>query len=140
MDFIQTVTLFFQRDDAMQSYWTFYVTVVLGYIGFFGAASPSKYLRPLCVLATAAFCGFGIVNLAAIRETDAQRIELASTIRRFKPSSTLPAERLAAVQATLGQPSSLTVVTVFHLIGDLLVIGAIWAIVYAKQSDLEKAS
>ncbi len=120
MNFKDLVTLYFERTNAMQYLWSIYITIVLGLMGFVGTAKPRLAIIFLMLIA---FFGFAYVNCGALRSVTNQRNVVANLIRSENKSDTDPDVR-RQISSTLDPPSVLDV-TVFHVIGDLLVISAV---------------
>ena len=69
---------FFHCSDSMQTFWNFYITIVLGLIAFFASTkNPSKSMAGII---TIAFVLFAIVNLSGLHDLTNQRFVAAKAI------------------------------------------------------------
>jgi hypothetical protein len=126
------VQLFFDRAAAMQQFWGFYITVVLGLLAFFGSAART---RVNAAVMTLGFIGFAWVNLDGLRDAAQQRVEVCTALAhgdcvRHAVFSATVLIRLATppLNITLTAPTVGSVVW-FHRAADALTIAAIWYLV-----------
>lgn len=148
MDYKDAVTQLFERSNAMQSYWGFYITVSAALIGFFGTAR-----RPVAVtrVLVGLFIVVASVNLNGISDVARQRAMLrgllektfvveapddlrlksAKEIRCCKTKETQPAssllENTPSLDVQIGylstvHPPPVWGVVVTHLLFDLTII------------------
>jgi hypothetical protein len=71
----------FERSNAMQMYWNFYITIVLALMAFFGTVKTvsNQIFTGILILA---FIAFAMVNLGALREVDQQLIDAKMLIEQ----------------------------------------------------------
>lgn len=127
MEFKDALTIFFERSTAMQTYWNFYVTIVLAYIAFFGSIKPSPTTRHAATLLTAGFLVFAVVNLEALLDVTRQRWVLRELLVAQPPVlEALPDANIVASVTTMLTPPRVIGVIAVHVIGDILTLIAIW--------------
>ena len=127
MEFKDALSMFFERSNSMQTYWSFYVTIVLAYVAFFGGVKPSRKTRYTAVLLTVAFVMFAMVNLDGLLDVTRQRIvfqQLLTTQSALLTSR--PDQAVVASIAKVLTPPPVASVIVVHLVGDVLTLVAIW--------------
>jgi len=125
------VAQLFERGNAMQTFWGFYITVSLGLVVFFGNAKHSPRLPVLAGIVSIAFLGFAAVNCSGMSAVAAQRCFLFGQLDHFIP--------LGQTAGTVGLDASLAeglkmVATPptpdetkwFHIGCDVAVLCAIW--------------
>jgi hypothetical protein len=110
----------FERTNALQAYWAFYSSGVLGLLAFFGA---KKRERTISVLLALTFIAFAAANLSAIVSVTKQRAALQKVLERGYPPVCDTAD--CAVARSV-DPSTVQAVTILHVTGDLFVIAGIW--------------
>jgi len=138
MNFKDAVTLYFQRSDAMQTYWGFYITVVLGLIAFVGSVKSPSRLTALVLFLSIAFCGFALVNLGGLYSVAKQRIasrDIAVDLSAHEPENGRNARD--AIIRTMTPPAESGVIVV-HVLGDVLTLAALWWL--AAQSTRRRSS
>jgi hypothetical protein len=123
--------MLFERGNAMQSYWGYYITVVGALLAFFGSVRRPK---ALAILFTVVFIAFAYVNADGMVQVAQEReaiYGIVTTSQKVALDSPAPAssgdlrkyrENLVAVSA----PPDPAGVLVFHLIADFLVLAALW--------------
>jgi len=136
MEFKDAATQLFERSNAMQGFWGFYITIAAALLGFFGTAR-----RPLEVILilSLVFILIAKVNLDGIRDVAKQRVMLRGLLESAGKSdaqspllkSTPPAEVIDGYLRTVHPPSVRSVVTT-HLVFDGVVLGAIWFLQYPR--------
>jgi hypothetical protein len=131
----QLVSQLFERGNAMQSFWGFYITVSIGLIAFFGSSR-----RPilLAILVSIAFVGFATVNVSGMSDIARQRMFLWQQLESFGTATTSTEGVLEGRDFVIGlkkisQPPNPTGVIVFHIICDVAVLAAIWALTLLGQ-------
>ena len=127
MEFKDALSMFFERSNSMQTYWSFYVTIVLAYVAFFGGVKPSRKTTYTAVLLTVAFVMFAVVNLDGLLDVTRQRIvfrELLTTKSTLLTSQ--PDQAVVANLAKVLTPPPVGSVVVVHVVGDVLTLVAIW--------------
>jgi hypothetical protein len=106
----------FERTNALQTYWAFYSTGVLGLLAFFGNKQRE---RAISIILAIAFVGFAVANLDALRSVTRQRVALEEVFKQRCSANPSTAECKVALSI---QPSSLCAVTLLHVTGDVLVL------------------
>src|SRR5437763_11023455 len=74
MEFKDLLSLYFERSNAMQTFWGLYITIALGLLAFIGSVKVSRKKRMFlaCIL-SAGFTGFAFVNAYALRDVTLER-------------------------------------------------------------------
>ena len=107
MEFKDALTLYFERSNAMQVFWNFYITVNLAIIAFFGSRDASKDNRFVAAIITVAFTVFAIVNCNGLYDVTQQRIALKGLIAESASTAKgISAATLAASSLLLAANSS----------------------------------
>lgn len=117
---------FFHTSDSMQTFWGFYITIVLGLIAFF--ATVKNINRFMAVAVIIAFALFAFVNLSGIIDIDGQRIAAASKLKEMMQNN----DPLANVYKGTLNPPLISAVIITHLILDFITAGSIWYLVFKK--------
>src|SRR5947208_11838912 len=86
MKYNELIQLYFERSNALQSYWTLYVVVLGGLLAVSSLNKQPSLLTTLLV--SILYCVFAYKNLDAIRDTTFQR---AATLQLIKESGANPA-------------------------------------------------
>jgi hypothetical protein len=140
MDLKDILPILFERSNAMQTYWNFYIVVTLGIMGFFSTARSIANLIIVRLLFTVGFLGFAVVNLEGILWVVAQRQALANEVLKLiTPNG--PLASLKDPIALLGweidptriSPPKMHSVAIFHVVGDGLVLGVIWLVPWLSR-------
>jgi hypothetical protein len=124
---VDVLRMLFERGNAMQSFWGFYLTISIGLIAFFGNA---RRPRILAVLLSLAFIAFATVNCDGMTDIAGQRSVLFNALQsgvRVEPasSSVLPRETTENLMEVSEPPTPKSVAT-FHVLADLGVLAAVW--------------
>ena|SRR5581483_9450755 len=131
MKYDELARLFFERSNALQWYWTVYILVIGGLLGF--SLFRQKQDRIKTVLITVLYCLFAYKNLDAIHDVTLQRFATLQLIQETRPTS--PAvgdiQRVREVlEPTLVRATpdydGLFGVRNFHILCDVLTIAALW--------------
>ena len=129
MKYNELIQLYFERSNALQSYWTLYVVIVGGLLAF---SSLRKQPAALTTLVVSILFGlFAYENLDAIRQTSVQRFATLEAIKQTEPESKQVRDSL---EPTL-TPASLGSVKTTHLTSDLLTIAALWAMEFRRRKN-----
>lgn len=140
MELKDLLTLYFERSNAMQMYWNFYITIILALLAFFGTVklSSKAKLIALAAVLTVAFGAFASVNLEAVRWVHKQRYDAKALIDKgaFYKNDDLVQETARQLAKHLNTPS-LSTVTALHLTGDVLAIAGIWVLMFIKKQNLK---
>ena len=133
MEFKDLLSLYFERSNAMQMYWSFYVTIVLALMAFFGTVKVSSEIKYVVGILLLAFIAFATVNLGALREVNQQRIDAKALIEQgaFKKDNAPDEPTVRLLLKDMNPPSIAGVIT-FHIIADLFTIAAILTLVLKK--------
>jgi hypothetical protein len=133
MEFKDLLSLYFERSNAMQMYWNFYITIVLALMAFFGTVKITSRIKYVIGILILAFIAFVIVNLGALREVDQQRIDAKALIEQgaFKEDTALDQDSVRQLLKDMNPPS-IAGVTTLHIVGDLFTIAAILTLVLKK--------
>ncbi len=128
MEFKDVATQFFERSNAMQAFWGYYITIALALVTFFGASPRS---RRLASVLTAAFLGVAAVNLDGMTDVARQRLALWTLLQdhgfRVSPD---------VVQLyTAARPPAPCSVVVVHLFCDAIVVAAIWLLTLSGEKS-----
>jgi len=127
MNYAELIQAYFERSVALQNYWTVYIVVIGGILGFSTFRQRPEAVTTLLV--TVLYAMFAYKNLGAIDHTLVERQQILSAIREY-PATGSNAEDVRRVRAVLepimplADPSG---VTYFHVACDLLTVGALWA-------------
>jgi hypothetical protein len=117
----------FQRADATQTFWNFYVGAVTAVLALVTAGRAEWLNRWVCLGLTAVFLVFAAGNFRALDSVRSQREQLIDVARQVKGY-----ERVEKVVMAVRPPSPGTLY-VFHGSLDVAVIVAIWGIPFARR-------
>jgi hypothetical protein len=124
MKYSDLIQLYFERSNALQSYWTLYVVIVGGLLAF---SSLRKLPAALTTLIVSVLFGlFAYENLDAIQQTAVVRYRTLDAIKQSDAS----APEVKAVRELLEPaltPATMSSVRTTHLVSDILTIAALWA-------------
>ena len=125
MDFKDLVTLYFDRGNAVQTFWNFQVTIILALLAFFGSirSSRRKHLL-LAVILSFAYVAFAYVNIAAIKDVTNARNITKQLIQNWKPQEN-DRQVIQQLQLTVDPPTVLEV-EAMHITGDVVALAGIW--------------
>jgi TctA family transporter len=127
MNYAQLIQAYFERSYALQWYWTVYVMVIGGVLGF--SVFRQRREPVTTVLLTILFCCFAYKNLTAIEATAEEREAIRSAFKQF------PATGASAADINLARekiepalpPYDIPGARYFHIACALLTIVFIWA-------------
>jgi hypothetical protein len=129
VDFDTLMSRALERTNALQTYWTVDVTVILGLIAFFSKVCGPKPNRCLLAsLATLAFIAFVVANLGALRDVSRQREVIQRHLMEAAQANQKPAT-CVEMAATI-RPASIRAVTMLHIGADIFAVAAIWMLAY----------
>ena len=130
MEMKELVAILFERGNAMQSFWGFYITVAGALVAFFGSGQRSKLLAFLLSLG---FIAFAVVNLQGMYAIAAQRQAIFQIVSAYQPalSGFGPPDIPAAMTSrqdllAAAKPPGPYGVGTFHVLVDVGVLAAIW--------------
>ena len=126
MTFNELLQIYFERSNALQSYWTVYVVVVGGLLAFSSLRNEPDHVTT--ILITVLFTFFAYKNLGAIQDVSVQRFAILDAMKQSDTASETPAAQTARklLEPTLNPPE-VEGVKKFHWASDLLTIAALWA-------------
>lgn len=110
----------FERGNAMQTYWSFYISLSLALVAFFGSAQRSKQIA---IIMTIAFVGFASVNCKALWDRANERSELHRLITGGEAGE-VDAKWCSLL--AISRPPDPRGVLMFHAGADLGVLAALW--------------
>lgn len=140
MQFSDLLTLYFERSNSIQSYWTVYVVVVGGLLAFSSLRKEPDLVTTL--LLTVLFTMFAYKNLGAIHDVTIQRFAVLDTIKSGLQTESAPAfdaELRKRIEPTL-QPPEYAGVSNFHIASDILTIILLWAMEMRRRKQKQAAS
>src|SRR5207248_5715302 len=126
MNYNALIQLYFERSNALQGYWNLYVVVVGGPLAFSSLRKQPAAITTLIV--SVLFCLFAYENHDAIQVATGQRLATREAITKFNAGAAEPTAKPMRdlLEPTL-TPASHGSVRTTHLISDILVIAALWA-------------
>ena len=124
MNYTELVQLYFERSNALQSYWTLYVVIVGGVLAFSSLRKQPAALTTAIV--SVLFALFAYENLSAIQDTASQRFATLDAIKKSEGTAAEVARLRESLEPTL-TPASHSSTRTTHLVSDVLTIAALWA-------------
>ena len=125
----------FERGNAVQTFWNFYITVSLAFLAFFGNAQRS---RQVATILSVAFLAFAAVNAKALSQRAAERQQLYELA--LKANEAHPGRPWTAV-IEASEPPATAGLLALHAGADLGVLLGIWVLTLrARQIDLPRQS
>ena len=127
MNYSELIQAYFERSVALQWYWTIYVLVIGGVLGFSTLRQRPEIVTTLLV--TILYGCFAYKNLGAIEDTAAERQAILSAIKEYPDSGSNAAD----IKRTRGkiEPQmpeyAIPGARNFHLACDLLTVAFLWA-------------
>lgn len=127
MDYSALVQAYFERSVALQWYWTVYIIVIGGLLGFTTLRQRPELVTT--ILVTVLYACFAYKNLGAIEATLAERHGILAALKATPASGPREAEIVRAREhveptLTLSEPEG---VRTFHLACDVMTIAIVWA-------------
>ncbi|OAI53225.1 hypothetical protein AYO44_16150 [Planctomycetaceae bacterium SCGC AG-212-F19] len=134
MSYSQLIQVYFDRCNALQWYWTLYVIVIGGVLGF----STFRQYRDVVttVLVSVLYACFAYKNMGAIEATTLELQALLSAIKDYQASGPDAAE-IKRVREFLDPTlivSAYEGVRTFHVACDVMTIAAVWAKEWRRKS------
>jgi hypothetical protein len=127
MNYNELIQLYFERSTAMQQYWNLYVIIVGGVLAFSSLRKQPAAITTLlvCIL----FALFAYNNLAAMKDTTAQRFATIEAIKQFDSGAgaASPSKQVRDLLEPTLTPATYNSVRATHVISDILTIAALWA-------------
>lgn len=143
MEYNELIELFFERSNALQTFWTIYITVV-GALLAFCATRERLGLWTMGIL-TVGFGLFAAANLDAMHDVTIQRLAAEEAIRKYPvPKDDEKRRALDSVRKTIEDSltppkyGGLKGVRTFHLTCDVLTLSALWTISYRRNKSAQK--
>ena len=133
MEFADLLTKAFERSDALQAYWAFYATIVLGTLAFLSSKLPSSRRISFGVIFSFAFAVVALANLEALSDVTRQRQAIQALLHKRVDDSSEPQKSEYRLLLETVRPASLARVRTAHFGGDLLTILAIWILVLRQE-------
>lgn len=127
MSYSELIRAYFERSTALQWYWTVYIIVIGGILGFSTLRERPEIVT--AILVTILYGCFAYKNLGAIEDTLAERQAIRIAIKDYPASGSNAAdiERVRKVLEPTLAFSDAEGVRYFHVACDLLTIAAVWA-------------
>jgi hypothetical protein len=127
MSYSQLIQAYFERSTALQWYWTVYVLVIGGVLGFSTFRQRPELVTS--ILVTILYACFAYKNVGAIEATAEEREALLSVIRDYpaggsNASDVLPVRK--KLEPTLS-PYDIPGARYFHIACDLLTVAFLWS-------------
>jgi hypothetical protein len=125
MNYNELIQLYFERSNAMQQYWNLYVIIVGGVLAFSSLRKQPAAITTIlvCVL----FALFAYNNLAAMKDTTAQRFAALDAIKQFDSGAGAagPSKQVRDLLEPTLTPATYSSVRVTHVTSDILTIVAL---------------
>jgi hypothetical protein len=140
MNYSELMQLYFERSVALQWYWTIYIIVIGGILGF--STFRERPDTAIAVLVTVLYACFAYKNLGALEATLTQQQAIRTAIKEY-PVSQLGGDYTRRERELLEPELSLSEsagVRYFHVACDLLTVGAIWAKEWRRRQTAERLS
>ena len=118
MNYNDLVQLYFERSNALQSYWTLYVVIIGGLLAFSSLRQRGDLVTT--TLVTILFSFFAFKNLDAIHEATLQRYAALEAMKKT------PGDVKSTLEPTLNPPAYEGVRN-FHVTSDVLTVLALWS-------------
>jgi hypothetical protein len=124
----EILSFLFQRADAMQAFWNFYIAVSTAVLAFLAAAKKGWLNKIICIALTFGFAIFAIANLWAIVQVCAQREALITFIYQLEGFD----QRLVPVIEST-RPPYIALLVPFHAFLDIAIITLIWKVALYRR-------
>jgi hypothetical protein len=124
MNYSELIQMYFDRSTALQWYWTIYIIVIGGALGF--STFRQRPEPATVVLITVLYACFAYKNLGAIEVTLMERGAFLAAIKDYPANQNSDIKRvrdLLEPVLPLAEPSG---VRYFHVACDLLTVAALW--------------
>jgi hypothetical protein len=122
MNYGELVQTYFERTTALQWYWTVYILVIGGVIGF---STFRQYKElPTTILVTVLYGCFAYKNFDALDSTFTERNAILAALKAYPAGPDVTRVR-EALEPTLTGPEY-TSYGWFHLVCDLMTIAVVW--------------
>ena len=140
MSYHDVVQAYFERSNALTGFWTVYIMVIGGVLGF--STFRQRPETATVVLVTILYACFAYKNLGAIEVTLLERQAFLSAIKEYPVSMNNPGQ-IELVRKhlepilPLSEPEG---VRYFHVACDLLTLAAVWAKEWRRRKTVEPSS
>src|SRR5206468_1162548 len=125
MNYHELFQMYFERSTALQWYWTVYVLVIGGVLGFSTFRQRPELLTT--ILVTILYGCFAYKNLAAIEETAEQRQAVLVAARDYPDAGSADLQRVRQRLEPRVPDYDIAGARYFHLACDLLTVVFLWA-------------
>jgi hypothetical protein len=132
MKYDELIQLYFERSNALQSYWTLYVVIVGALLAFSSLRKLPAAVTTLIV--TLLFGLFAYENLDAIMTVTKQRHATLAAIQKADAGSTEIKPVRDLLEPTL-TPAAESAVMRTHLISDFLTVLGLWAMELRRRKN-----
>jgi len=139
MEINEIIKLLFERADATQVFWNFYIVIATAILGFLAVIKVSRKAYPISIVLTIAFSIFAFSNCDGLDYTRLQRVALAEYATFVNDIENKGSVQVKAVIKS-GTPKSANLLLFFHLIADAIIIALIWVIPLFKSRVLHELS
>jgi hypothetical protein len=127
VNYSELIQVYFERSTALQWYWTIYVLVIGGVLGF--STFRQRPELATTILVSILYAGFAYKNWGGIKATAEERQAILSAIRAC-PDAGANGEEIKRVRARL-EPHmpdyDVSAARNFHVACDLLTVAFLWA-------------
>ncbi len=134
MNYSQLIQAYFERSVALQWYWTIYVLVIGGIVGFSTFRQRREFVTT--VLITILFACFAFKNEGAIEATALEREAIRAAFKDYPSTGSSAAEITLVrdkVEPTLS-PYDIAGARYFHIVCALLTIAYVWAKEWQRET------
>ena len=139
MNYSELIQVYFERSTALQWYWTVYVLVIGGVLGFSTLRQRPELVTT--ILVAILYGCFTYKNLGAIEATAEEREAIRSVIKDY-PASGSNAADITRVRDKL-EPQlpqySIAGARYFHVVCDLLTIAFLWTKEWQRRKTAEQS-
>src|SRR5689334_16266380 len=138
--------MIFERGNATQSFWGFYISVSLALVACVGAQRGPVRVAAFCSIA---FIGFACANLEGMTKAASQRqflydqlVDLAERVKagaKIQTASDVAVSADAMVQKLreVAQPPPVNQMRWFHIVRDVAILAAIWILTLFPRRDAD---
>lgn len=136
MSYSDLIHLYFERSNALQSYWTVYVVVIGGLLAFSSLRKEPDVITTLLISILFAF--FAYKNLGAIGDVTVQRLAVHSAIKEADTAGlgSVQEKALGAKLSPTLNPPALDGIQNFHILSDLITLAALWAMELRRRRKI----
>jgi len=125
MTYSELVPVYFERSTALQWYWTIYIIVIGGVLGFSSIRQRPELVTT--ILVTILYGCFAYKNVGAIEATALEREAILSAIKSYPAEDEADVKRVRDVLEPTLTPYDIDGARNFHMVCDLLTIAFVWA-------------